>query len=82
MTYSLWKISIFYDNVGTQKNGTVEDMTDRAEDDILICIGNIGILYDKRIFKIETILVDPEFGPYKDEIRNNFGITFSLSSRV
>ena len=36
-------------------------MTDRTKINILICVGNVVILYNKRGFKIETIPVDPEF---------------------
>ena len=41
------------------KFGTVKDMTDRTKEIILIYIGNVVGLYNKRGFKIETILVEP-----------------------
>ena len=55
-------------------------MTDRTKENILRCIGNFVSLYKKRGFKIETILADPEFSPYEDEIRKKFGITLKLAS--
>ena len=38
---------------------TVEDMPDIIKENILICIVNVAIIYNKRGFKIESILVDP-----------------------
>ena len=56
-------------------------MTDRTKENILRCIGNFVSLYKKRVLKIETILADPEFSLYEDEIRKKFGITLKLASK-
>ena len=41
------------------KSGTVEDMNDINKENILIFIGNVVRIYNKRGLNIETILLDP-----------------------
>ena len=62
----LWKIYNFKWHFTEEIFVTIEYMTDRTKESILRCIGNVVSLYNKIGFKIETILADPEFGPYTD----------------
>ena len=61
--------------------GTVKEMNDRTKKNILRCIGNVVIFYNKRGIKIETLPAEPEFGTYKDEIRKKLGINLNLASK-
>ena len=53
------KFAIFTTIYWHTKFGAVENMTDRTNENILRCVGNVLNLYNKKGFKIETILLDP-----------------------
>src|SRR5210317_193221 len=63
------------------KFGTTEYITYRTKSVLLESIANLVGAYNKRSFKINTILADPEFEPLRDELRNRWNISLNCCSK-
>src|SRR5210317_646797 len=63
------------------KFGTTKYTTYRTKAVLLESIANLFGAYNKRSFKINTILVDPDFEPLRDELRNKWNFSLNCCSK-
>src|SRR5210317_1045814 len=63
------------------KFGTTEYITYRTKAVLLESIANLVGAYNKRSFKFNTILKDPEFETLRDELRNKWNISLNCCSK-
>ena len=60
---------------------TVQCVDNRNTNTIMKSIADVVAQYNKRGFKINVILGDPEFKSIKDQLNKLFGITLNITSK-